>query len=78
MIREIMEALKRRFDASLEKIEALDLTEAADVEPTVPVPSEAYAVTGEPRRIPWHIRKKQLEAGARKKRQQRDEYRSIA
>ncbi len=77
MIREMVEAFKRHWSEPLEKIENLDLTlDPGEVEPIIS--SDVYAVTGEPRRIPWHIRKKQLEAGARKKRQQRDEYRSIA
>lgn len=38
----------------------------------------AYAVSGTPRHIPWHIRRRELEAQHKTKRRQRDQFREEA
>jgi hypothetical protein len=40
--------------------------------------ADEYAVTGSPRPLPWHIRKKELESKHRRKRQHIDELRESA
>lgn len=37
--------------------------------------ADGYAVSGTPRHVPWSRRKKELEAGARQKRRQLEEFR---
>lgn len=37
-----------------------------------------FSVAGTPRPVPWHLRKRELEAASRTKRKARDEYREMA
>jgi hypothetical protein len=47
--------------------------EAAEAEKS----AATYAVSGVPRAVPWHIRRRELEQSARTKRKKRDEFREI-
>ena len=80
MIREIWNALKRWWAGPSPEIR----TKApASWKPNEPVPhldnpaeDVIYAVSGKPRHTPWPRRKKELEAAARQKRRQIEEFRS--
>jgi hypothetical protein len=50
----------------------------AKYENTETFPVADYAVTGTPRHIPWHIRKREREAATRTKRKQIEEFRGEA
>lgn len=54
--------------------QALSEERPADSHPS----TEAYAVTGAARPLPWHLRRKELEAQHRRKRQQLEEFRESA
>lgn len=87
MIREIWDALVRWWtpEATLPCVDALDPTDWKATRlpnPNKNIFEEAnkiglteFAVTARPRHIPWSRRKKELEAGARQKRRQREEWR---
>jgi hypothetical protein len=61
---------KRVVDVELDEMKRIEAEREAKPDPT------DYAVTGTPRHIPWSRRKKELEAAARQKRRQIEEFRS--
>lgn len=79
---------KPRSNIPLDRIDKLDPTKlavtrtraviSADLPESTSPKLEEFAVTSKPRHIPWSRRKKELEAAARQKRRQIEEFREQA